>query len=107
VSICESVQPDAVRILWWDTQVHGQQVFTDNYANIASMLKPQGGGGTRVSCVSEYINKHKLKAECVIIFTDGYLENNVKWEISDPTLWMITENKDWEVPSGKKVIFNR
>jgi len=31
----------------------------------------------------------------------------VKWEISDPTLWMITENKDWEVPSGKKVIFNR
>jgi len=107
VSICEAVEPDAVRILWWDTQVHGQQVFTDNYANIGGMLKPQGGGGTRVSCVSDYINKHKLKAECVIVFTDGYLENNVKWEISDPTLWMITDNKNWEVPSGKKVIFNR
>jgi predicted metal-dependent peptidase len=107
VSICEAVEPDAVRILWWDTKVHGQQVFTENYANIGGMLKPQGGGGTKVSCVSEYINKHKLKAECVIVFTDGYLEHDVKWEISDPTLWMITDNKNWEVPSGKKVIFNR
>ena len=107
VSICEAVEPDAVRVLWWDTKVHGQQVFTDNYQNIGTMLKPQGGGGTRVSCVSEYIIKHKLKAECVLVFTDGYLENDVKWKISDPTLWMITDNKDWEVPSGKKVIFNR
>jgi predicted metal-dependent peptidase len=107
VSICEAVEPDAVRVLWWDTKVHGQQLFTDNYQNIGTMLKPQGGGGTRVSCVSEYINKHKLKAECVLVFTDGYLENDVKWNVSDPTLWMITDNKDWEVPSGKKVIFNR
>jgi predicted metal-dependent peptidase len=96
-----------VRILWWDTKVHGQQIFKDNYANIGSMLKPQGGGGTKVSSVSDYINKEKLKAECVIVFTDGYLESDVKWEISSPTLWMITENKDWDVPSGKKVIFNK
>ena len=107
VSICEAVEPEMVRILWWDTKVHGQQIFKDNYANIGSMLKPQGGGGTRVSSVSEYINKEKLKAECVIVFTDGYLESDVKWEISSPTLWMITENKDWDVPSGKKVIFNK
>lgn len=107
VSICEAVEPEAVRILWWDTKVHGQQVFTENYVNIGSMLKPLGGGGTTVSCVPEYINKHKLKAECVIVFTDGYVESNVKWDIDSPTLWMITENKDWEVPSGKKVVFNR
>jgi len=107
VSICEAVEPEMVRILWWDTKVHGQQIFKDNYANIGSMLKPQGGGGTRVSSVSDYINKEKLKAECVIVFTDGYLEHDVKWEITSPTLWMITENKDWDVPSGKKVIFNK
>jgi len=107
VSICEAVEPEMVRILWWDTKVHGQQLFTDNYSNIANMLKPLGGGGTRVSAVSEYINKEKLKAECVIVFTDGYLESDVKWDISSPTLWMITENKDWDVPSGKKVIFNK
>ena len=103
VSICEAVSPDAVRILWWDTKVHGEQLFTDNYDQIGSMLKPLGGGGTRVSSVAEYINKKKINAECVLVFTDGFLENDVQWNISSPTLWMVTENKHWTPPSGKKV----
>jgi len=103
VSICEAVSPDAVRILWWDTKVHGEQLFTDNYDQIGSMLKPLGGGGTRVSSVAEYINKKKINAECVLVFTDGYLESDVVWNISAPTLWMVTENKNWTPPTGKKV----
>ena len=103
VSICEAVSPDAVRILWWDTKVHGEQLFTDNYDQIGSMLKPLGGGGTRVSSVAEYINKKKINAECVLVFTDGFLESDVKWDISSPTLWMVTENRNWTPPSGKKV----
>ena len=103
VSICEAVSPDAVRILWWDTKVHGEQLFTDNYDQIGSMLKPLGGGGTRVSSVAEYINKKKINAECVLVFTDGFLESDVQWNISSPTLWMVTENKHWTPPSGKKV----
>lgn len=103
VSICEAVSPDAVRILWWDTKVHGEQLFTDNYDQIGSMLKPLGGGGTRVSSVAEYINKKKINAECVLVFTDGFLENDVQWNISSPTLWMVTENKHWTPPTGKKV----
>jgi len=55
--------------------------------------------------VSEYINKEKIKAECVLVFTDGYVENDIKWDISSPTLWMITMNKSLEVPTGKKVLF--
>ena len=103
VSICDAVSPDAVRILWWDTKVHGEQLFTDNYDQIGSMLKPLGGGGTRVSSVAEYINKKKINAECVLVFTDGFLENDVQWNISSPTLWMVTENKHWTPPTGKKV----
>lgn len=103
VSICEAVQPDTVRVLWWDTMVHGEQLFTDNYQNIGAMLKPQGGGGTRVSCVADYLNKKKVNAECVLVFTDGYLENEVKWDISHPTLWLVTENKNWVPPIGKVV----
>ena len=103
VSICEAVSPDAVRVLWWDTKVHGEQLFTDNYDQIGSMLKPLGGGGTRVSSVAEYINKKKINAECVLVFTDGFLEHDVQWNISSPTLWLITHNKDWTPPSGKKV----
>jgi predicted metal-dependent peptidase len=97
------VSPDAVRILWWDTKVHGEQLFTDNYDQIGSMLKPLGGGGTKVSCVSDYINKKKINAECVLVFTDGYLEHDVKWDVTSPTLWLVTENKSWTPPSGKIV----
>ena len=103
VSICEAVSPDAVRVLWWDTKVHGEQLFTDNYDQIGSMLKPLGGGGTRVSSVAEYINKKKINAECVLVFTDGFLESDVVWDISAPTLWMVTENRNWTPPTGKKV----
>jgi predicted metal-dependent peptidase len=106
VSIAEAVRPEAIRILWWDTKVHGEQLFTDNYEQIGSLLKPLGGGGTRVSSVSEYINKKNIKAECVVIFTDGYLENDVKWDINSPTLWLVTQNKGWIPPAGKVVFVN-
>jgi predicted metal-dependent peptidase len=105
-SICDVAQPEKVRVLWWDTQVHGEQVFEDNFANIGALLKPLGGGGTHVSSVSQYINKEKITADCVIVFTDGYVESDVKWNITSPTLWMITQAKGFEPPSGKKVIFN-
>lgn len=106
VSIAEAVQPEAIRILWWDTKVHGEQLFTENYEQIGSLLKPLGGGGTRVSSVSEYINKKKIKAECVVVFTDGYLENDVVWNINSPTLWLVTQNKGWIPPTGKVVFVN-
>ena len=105
-SICDLVSPDVVRIIWWDADVHGEQVFKpDQYQNIASLLKPLGGGGTEVSCVSKYINEKKLSAEAVIVFTDGYVEHNIEWNITPPTLWMITQNRSLDVPVGKKVMF--
>jgi predicted metal-dependent peptidase len=108
VSICEIAQPEKVRVLWWDTQVHGEQVFeNDDYQSIASLLKPLGGGGTYVSSVGEHINKEKINAECVVVFTDGYVEHDIVWNIQAPTLWMITMNRDLDVPSGKKVIYNK
>ena len=106
-SICGVVEPELVRVIWWDYDVHGEQVFKpDQYENIASLLKPLGGGGTRVSCVSKYINEKKINAEAVIVFTDGYVEDDIEWNIVPPTLWMITMNKSLDVPCGKKVIFN-
>ena len=105
VSICDLCSPEKVRVLWWDTAVHGEQVFNGNYQDIAKLLKPEGGGGTHVSCVSEYINKERINAECVIVFTDGYVESDITWNITSPTLWMVTQCKSFEPPVGKKVKF--
>ena len=105
-SICDVVSPERVRVLWWDTKVHGEQIFDGQYNDIASLLKPRGGGGTRASCVNEYINQEKLTAECVLMFTDGYLESDLHWAIPCPTLWMITRNNSFEPPVGKSVFFD-
>ena len=106
VSICDSVTPEMVRILWWDTMVHGEQKFSGDYSGVAKMLKPKGGGGTRVGCVAKYIKDKKINAQCVVVFTDGYLESDIVWDIEAPTLWMVTQNKSWEPPSGKKVFIS-
>ena len=93
VELCSAVTPDSIRVLWWDTEVHGEQIFkSEDYENIKSLLKPMGGGGTRASCVSEYITKNNLSADCAIIFTDGYVEHDVKWDTSTPSLWLISAN---------------
>lgn len=106
-AICEATCPDRVRVLWWDTMVHGEQVFENKYDGIESLLKPLGGGGTHVSCVSKHIVDNKLNAECLIVFTDGYVEGDITWAVPMPTLWMVTQHKGFEPPSGKKVIFER
>lgn len=101
---CETCRPEKVRVLWWDTHVHGEQVFTDDYDNIRSLLKPQGGGGTCVSCVSEYIIKNKLTPDCMVILTDGYLESDIQWNTTVDTLWLVKGNDRFVPPSGKKLI---
>jgi predicted metal-dependent peptidase len=106
LSICSTVTPELIRVLWWDTSVHSEQLFrSDKYHALAEMLKPEGGGGTRVGCVAEYVNVRKLRPECVIVFTDGYVEPEVKWDLNVPTLWLVTRNKGWTPPTGRKVVF--
>jgi predicted metal-dependent peptidase len=101
--ICDTVKPETVRVLWWDTEVHGEQVFAGDSPNIKDILKPMGGGGTCVSCVSQYIASKKYSPDCVIVFTDGYVEDNVKWDIGAETLWLVTERRGFTPPKGKLV----
>ena len=103
-SICETCNPDKVRVLWWDTKVHGEQVFEGNYNDIAKMLKPQGGGGTHVGCVSDYMIKNSINAEVLVVFTDGYVENSPKWEVSTPAMWFVTQNSNFVPPAGGRCV---
>ena len=104
-SICEQVNPDALRVMWWDTTVSSEQVFTpDGFNDISKLLKPTGGGGTHVSCVSEHMLKRNYKADCVLVFTDGYVEDDVKWDVMCPTLWLVTGKRDFVPPNGGKTV---
>jgi predicted metal-dependent peptidase len=104
-SICEQVHPDALRVMWWDTTVSSEQVFTpDGFNDISKLLKPTGGGGTHVSCVSEHMLKRNYKADCVLVFTDGYVESDIKWDVMCPTLWLVTSKRDFVPPNGGKTV---
>ena len=98
------VNPECVRVLWWDTMVHGEQVFQDqHYGDIARLMRPKGGGGTRVQCVSDYIETEQLKPDCVVVLTDGYVESDFDWRIAAPTMWLVTDNKEFTPPVGRMV----
>jgi predicted metal-dependent peptidase len=104
-ALCEQVSPDALRVMWWDTKVRSEQVFTPEMFNdITKLLKPAGGGGTEVSCVSSYMVERNYKADCMIVFTDGYVEDDVRWDVMCPTLWLVTSNRGFVPPRGGKMV---
>ena len=104
-SIVDTVTPDLIRVLWWDYEVCSEQVFRpDQYEDISKVLKVEGGGGTRLSCVSEYITKEQIKAEAIIVFTDGWVEHDVKWNISTPTLYVVNGNTNFNGTIGSRVV---
>ena len=100
--ICETVRPDGIDLIYWDMDVCQHEKYEqDELDNLLSSTKPKGGGGTDPQCVVDYIKAHKLKPECAVVLTDGYVGSWGKgWEC--PTLWGIT-TKGIESEVGKSV----
>lgn len=99
--ICENVNPESVRVIWWEFSVVGEQVFKPiDYPNIGKLMKPVGGGGTRVTCVAEHIEEKKLKPKCVIYLTDGYIESDYRLP-EFPVLFGAVDNDSFVASRGK------
>ena len=102
-AICKTAQPKRVRVLWWDTQVRGEQVFEPkDYARIANVMQPTGGGGTTVSCVAQYIKAHSIKPKTTVMITDGYIEADYEVPAGN-VLWGVVGNSRF-IPLRGKVI---
>jgi predicted metal-dependent peptidase len=102
-SICTTVKPDKVRLLYWGHEVVGDESYaTHELDTLAQSSKPRGGGGTDVECVVEYMQQHQIKPQATIILTDGYLFGD--WGTWDcPTLWCVIDNKHATPDNGKVV----
>ena len=85
--ICETVRPEGIDLLYWDTAVCQHEKYDqDQLENLLSTTKPRGGGGTDPQCIVDHMSQHKIKAECAVILTDGYVGSwGQGW--SCPTLW--------------------
>lgn len=101
-SACDTAHPEMVDIIYWDSDVAGHEKYEgDSIASIVDTTKPKGGGGTRVGSMLEYMNKEDIKPDCIIIFTDGYVEKD--WGGNNwpaPVLWCVS-TKGMIAPFGK------
>jgi predicted metal-dependent peptidase len=101
--ICDSVRPDAVRLLYWDTTVCGDEKYeADQLESLITSTKPKGGGGTDIDCVSQYMQEKGINPQAVIVFTDGYLSGSWgKWSV--PLMWCFLNNRQANPPVGKRL----
>lgn len=104
--VCDTVRPESVRILYWDTKVCSDELYGDvpnacaSLEQLTQTTKPQGGGGTMVQCVPDYIRDNNINAQAVIVLTDGYLGGDWgAWTM--PLLWGILDNKSAQPTIGK------
>lgn len=105
-TMCKQTNPAAVRILWWDTSVCGDQVFKPaDYDQIASLLKPKGGGGTTPDVVTDYIAKHKIDAKAIVWLSDGYIGCDDP-TTTMPSLWGVVDNDSFVAKHGKTLHIN-
>lgn len=102
-AIAKAVKPQAVRLLYWDTQVCRDEYYLqDQLDDIVKSTKPAGGGGTMVECVPEYLREKQIKPQAAIILTDGYLGGSWGvWHV--PVLWCVLDNKYAKPDNGKCV----
>ena len=102
-AICDTVHPDKVRLLYWDTQICCDETYeTHELDTLVQSTKPKGGGGTDVECVTEYIREESINAQACIVITDGDLYSGWgQWTM--PVLWCVIDNKH-KVPDVGKCV---
>ena len=101
--VCDTVKPNKVRLLYWGSDVVGDESYDmHELDNLVTSTKPMGGGGTDVNCVTQYMAKKGIKPQAVIVLTDGHLYGG--WgEWTCPVLWTILDNERALADVGKTV----
>jgi len=99
-SVCDTVHPEAVRLLYWDTKVCADEKYEGpEIDDIVKSTRPKGGGGTDVTCVPQYMGENNISPQAAIIVTDGYLGSDWgQWNC--PVLWVIIDNKNAKPDCG-------
>lgn len=99
--VCDTVKPEIVDVIYWDSQVAAHEVYEgDQVAQLTDTTKPVGGGGTSAKAMHNYMRDHDIRPDCIIMFTDGYL-NHGDFDLVWPAPIMWCMSTDVVPPSGK------
>jgi predicted metal-dependent peptidase len=105
-SILQTVVPERVDMLWWDSHVAAHEVYLpQDYGSFADLTHPAGGGGTTPACVPRYMVANKLDPAAIIMMTDGCIGRD--WGdfsmFKAPVLWVVIGNPYTNAPFGKTI----
>ena len=100
IAIANDCMPESIDVVWWDTEVQSVQSYKpEDYAGMKLNLQIQGGGGTRPSCVTDWIQKDGAGAQrdyvAAIMLSDGLVGDDWgNWgacgaEGTLPVLWCL------------------
>lgn len=102
--IAEEVNPEKVDLLYWGSSVVAHEEYGENdVANIVRSTKPRDGGGTSPSCITSYLEEHKINPECCIVLTDGYVGTDWGGTWPSPVLWVIVGDNPVVADTGKTI----
>ena len=106
-AILSVVTPDKLHIVYWDHTMAGHEVYDDSTrSSFRTSTKPRGGGGTNPAAMEAYLKEQDIKADCIIMFTDGYVPNwGSDWN-GAPILWVITGGGTMTASTGKTIHIN-
>lgn len=98
------IVPESMDLLYWDTHVASHERYAPGqYDALPKSTKPKGGGGTRPSCVSEYLHDKRIKPECIVMLTDGHVGSDWGHDWNAPVVWCVINNKNAKPAMGKVV----
>ena len=107
IACAEVTKPEKLDLLWWDHHVTGHEEYKPgDYDFMLQSMKPAGGGGTRPSCVPEYIKEKKLEPAAIVMITDGEVGSDWGSNWNAPVLWIIIDNPSIYAANGKTVHIN-
>jgi predicted metal-dependent peptidase len=102
-AVCDTVKPERVHIIYWDTKVCQAEVYQrDELDKMIHSTQPKGGGGTDVTCAITYMTEHGIKPQAAVVLTDGHL-GGVWGEWSCPVLWCVIDNRNASPTVGTAV----
>lgn len=103
-AICGSLSPEVVRLLYWDTEVaRAERYEKEQLHTITQSTKPAGGGGTSPSCITRYLAESNIKAQVVVVLTDGYVGTDWGGVWPCPVVWCIVGNEQAVPATGKAI----
>lgn len=93
-----------IDVIQWDTRVYAHKVFTQDNAEEMLQYQIEGGGGTDITCLHEWLINERKEPAQIFVFTDLYF-NYIPDHGIAPTTFIVIGN-DAAPPYGEAVIYD-